>query len=125
MKPFLLGLFGALVGMVFVIISTNWFVEFRSNSSFEIEFIDFISVLLTGLSVILAALGFVIALLAFVGWTTIADRAQNSARQEVKRLFSEDGELREAVTQQVQDIVYPEIPPIGKRTETDQEDEDF
>ncbi len=100
----------------------------------QIEYSDFIAILLTAVTVVLGALGFVVALLAFVGWNSIQGRVEDQTQHLISKSLQEDGDLKELVKKSlmkggslyklVQDeanrIIYSGIEPV-KEGEGDEE----
>jgi hypothetical protein len=106
----------------------------------QLEYSDFISLMLTAVSIILAALGFVVALLAFVGWNSIGERVtslstklfhdslsdEGDLRSIVQDSLQEGGELYSLVQDEAKEIIYRAIEPIrpnGDDDDTDLEDQ--
>lgn len=108
-----------------------------NSSNREIDYSDFIAILLTAVTVILGALGFVVALLAFVGWNSIQSKVQDQTEDLISKSLEENGELKELVKSSlkkggalyklVQDeankIIYSGIERVSTSQEEDYESE--
>lgn len=79
-------------------------ISHEKSSEIEISYIDFISIMLTGISIILAAFGFVVAILAFIGWNSIGLRATSAAEVEVRRAMKNGGQLHETIRQEAREV---------------------
>lgn len=105
----------------------------HSGSLKQIDYADFIALLLTGVTVVLGALGFVVAILAFVGWNSIQGRVEEQTEKLIEESLQEDGELKELVKTSlkkggslyklVQDeankIIYSGIEPVALEDDDD------
>jgi hypothetical protein len=109
-----------------------------NGNGHQLEYSDFISLMLTAVSIILAALGFVVALLAFIGWNSIGERVttlstklfhdslsdEGDLRSIVQSSLQEGGELYSLVQEEAKDIIYRAIEPVRADAEDDSDLED-
>ncbi|WP_417840177.1 hypothetical protein [Tritonibacter scottomollicae] len=105
----------------------------QANFKSQINYSDFIAIILTAVTVVLGALGFVVAILAFVGWNSIQGRVEEQTERVIAESLEENGELKELVKASlkkggtlyklVQDeanrIIYSGILPVGPNDEDD------
>jgi len=104
-----------------------------SGSTAQMDYSDFVSIMLTGVSLILAALGFVVALIAVIGWNSIGDRVSSLSTKLFTDSLDEDGELRELVRvslqeggelydlvqEEAKDIIYRGVQAIDEDNDVD------
>lgn len=107
MRTFFLVFLGVFAALGLWELLTNFSpIKFSSahKSAIEISYVDFVSIMMTGVSVILAALGFVIAILAFIGWSAIGAKVKETAETFLKNSVDDGGELHEAVRKEAREI---------------------
>lgn len=83
----------------------------------KMDYVDFVSIILTGVSLILAALGFVVAILAFIGWSSIGEHVSQLATSFLKEAIKDGGELHKLVKDEAKSIIYRGIEPVDTEFE--------
>ena len=91
-----------------------------SPATVNINYVDFVSIMMTSVSLILAALGFVIAILAFIGWNSIGAKVSTSAKEFLKESVKDGGELHKLVRAEAKEIIYRGIEPVDTDFEEDE-----
>jgi hypothetical protein len=110
-------------GIVHAAASLSPFTVGSGGANSQIDYSDFVSIMLTGVSLIVAALGFVVAILAFIGWNSIGDRVSSLAATFLKEAMKENGELYNLVKSEAKAIIYRGVEPIDSEFEEIEKDE--
>jgi len=119
MKRFVLTVLGVAIGgaiaygIVAAASALSPFSIVDATPTTEIDYSDFVSIMLTGVSIILAALGFVVAILAFIGWNSIGNKVSELATTFLQDAIKEGGELHTLVKDEAKSIIYRGIEPIN------------
>lgn len=102
----------------------------------QINYADFVAILLTGVTVVLGALAFVVALVAVMGWNSIQGRVEEQTEKLISESLEENGELKELVKASLKrggslyrlvqveanKIIYTGIQPVTTEEEDDIEE---
>jgi len=82
------------------------------NIDANLQYTDFVSILLSLLAVILTALAIMIGIASFIGWNSISRGIENSTIEFLSKESEDGGKLEDMVRKEVREYVYAGFDPI-------------
>lgn len=90
------------------------------RGSYDIQYVDFIGIVLSALSLLLTVLAIVLAIFGVIGWASFSERLKENTNAFLSRQLSEGQPLYSLIRKEVRDAVYEGVAPVTEAKKTDE-----